>query len=351
MTPNRLLPDTVPVRLVTASEVAWRSAAVLAVLGGVVWSLYALRLVTVPVFIALLVTTVLRSPADALRRRGWRDLAATWAVLVGAGLLVAGTVAALAPAFVDELGDVGPQLDEGLGEVEIWLEEGPLGVEGVDLRGATEGLADRIGGSERVVEGVTFAGELLAGGLLALVMTFFFVKDGHRFVEWIGARAGAARRPVLDRAATAAWQALGAYVRGTAVVGVVNGTIIGIGLAIIGVPLALPLAVITAVSSFFPLVGAVAAGAVAALVALVSGGPVDALLVLGLVVVVQQVEGDVLSPIVVGRALRLHPLVVLVAVTAGAVIAGLLGAFLAVPLVGVIAAIATSSTQDDPLPA
>lgn len=328
----------VPPTLVVASEVTARTAVVVGGFVAVAWLFLALRLVTIPAFVALLAATVLHPAVDALRRRRWPDLAATWVVLLTAVGLVAGIVALLVPVFADQADDLGEQLEGGVAEIERWLETGPLGLDDVDLQRSLDSALGRAADSERVIEGVTLAGEVIAGILLALVMTFFFVKDGPRITAWLRSLLPAGRRDDAASAGRAAWDALGAYVRGTAVIGAVNGVIIGIGLAIIGVPLAVPLGLITAVSAFFPLVGAVAAGAIAALVALFAGGVTDALIVVGVVVVVQQVEGDVLSPLVMGRALRLHPLVVLVALTVGAISAGLLGAFLAVPLTGMAVA-------------
>lgn len=343
--PGRL---RVPPGLVTASELTWRTAVVAAGAAVVAWLFLALRLVTIPAFVALLATTMLHPLVDALRRRRWPDLAATWTVLLGAAVLLAGIVALLVPAFADQAGDLEDNLDGGIAEIEDWLESGPLQLDDIDLQRSLDQALGRVAESDRLVEGVTLVGEVLAGVLLALVMTFFYVKDGPRITAWAQHLLPAERRATAGAAGRAGWAALSAYVRGTAVVGLVNGVIIGAGLAIIGVPLALPLGVITALSAFFPLVGAVVAGGVAALVALFSGGVTDALLVLGLVVIVQQVEGDVLSPLVMGRALRLHPLVILVAVTVGAVAAGLLGAFLAVPLTGVAVAAVTATRQPDP---
>lgn len=329
----------VPPRLVVASELTWRAAVVAGGVATVAWLFLTLRLVTIPAFVALCAATVLHPAVDALRRRRWPDLVATWAVLVAAVGLVAVVVALLVPPFADQAQDLDDQLAGGIAEVERWLETGPLGLEDVDLQRSADSALEQAGGSERVIEGLTLAGELITGLLLAMVMTFFFVKDGPRITRWAHSSLPREHRDVAASAGRAAWDALAAYVRGTAIVGVVNGMIIGIGLAVIGVPLALPLGLITALSGFFPLVGAVVAGAVAALVALFAGGVTDALIVLGLVVIVQQVEGDVLSPLVMGRALRLHPLVILVALTVGAITAGLLGAFLAVPFTGVAAAV------------
>lgn len=344
---SRRRPLTVPASLVTASEITWRAALVAGGLVAIAWLFLAFRLITMPAFVALLAATVLQPAANALRRRRWPDLAATWAVMLAAIGVTAGIVALLVPAFAGQADDLDEQLEGGIAEVDRWLETGPLGLDDVDLQRSLDSGLGRLVDSERVVEGVTLAGELIAGMLLALVMTFFFVKDGPRIAGWLRAQLPRDRRADAEAAGRAGWDALGAYVRGTAIVGAVNGVIIGIGLAVIGVPLALPLGLITAVSAFFPLVGAVAAGAIAALVALFAGGVTDAVIVVGLVVVVQQVEGDVLSPLVMGRALRLHPLVVLVAITVGGIAAGFLGAFLAVPSTGVAVAATTAMRKPD----
>lgn len=332
----------VPPGLVNASELTWRAAIVAAGLVGLAWLLVTFRLVTVPALFALLAATVLQPAVDALRRRRWPDLAAAWAVLLAALAVVVGTVALLAPTVADQSADFDESLEGGISEVEKWLRSGPLGLDDVDLQQSLDQAVGRAAESDALVDSVTLAGEILAGAFMAIVMTFFFIKDGHRITGWALSLVPAERRDAVAAAGGAGWAALSAFVRGTAIVGVVNGVVIGIGLAIIGVPLAVPLGVITAISAFFPLVGAVVAGAIAVLIALFTGGVTDALLVLGLVVIVQQVEGDVLSPIVMGRALSLHPLVILVAITSGAVAAGLVGAFLAVPVVGVTVAVVTA---------
>ncbi|MGH9243934.1 MAG: AI-2E family transporter, partial [Acidimicrobiales bacterium] len=282
----------VPPGLVTASEVVWRTALLAAGAIAVIWVLLELRVVTVPAFIALLAATVLQPPVSALRRRGWRPLFATWAVLFGALVMVAGGIALLVPGFLDQTDELGTSLADGIAEIERWLETGPLGLDDPDVRGAVDTAVDRVLDTDpaALVDGVALAAEFLAGTLLAVVTVFFFVKDGPRIVEFAAGQIPASRRTQARQASSAAWAALGAYVRGTVVVGIVNGTVIGVGLAILGVPLALPLGIITALSAFFPLVGAAVAGALAALVALVSGGVVDALIVVALTVEVQQIE-------------------------------------------------------------
>jgi len=323
--------------------IAWRALVVAAAVVAAAVGLAQLRVVVLPVILALMVTTVLAPPAARLQRAGLPRLVATWLPLLGAIGLVVGLVALLAPTVADEFSDLGPTLQQGVDEIERWLVEGPLGLSaqqvedyrsqlGEQLRAGGEGLASGL------VTGAVLAGEIVAGLLLALVLVFFFVKDGERMAGFALAQLRPADREVGQAVGERMWSTLSGYVRGLAVVGLVDATIIAVGLLLIGVPLVAPLALLVFFGSFFPLVGAVVAGGVATLVALVSGGPTDALLTLGVVVVVQQVEGDVLAPLVLGRAVRLHPVVILSALAAGAVIGGIAGAFLAVPLTAVVVA-------------
>jgi len=343
-----MTPVTVPPWLRTGSNLVARSLVVAAGLLLIGFLFLELRIVTVPAFVALLVATVIAPPAAALRRRGWRPALATWAVL-GPGLLgVVAAVALLVPVLADQFADVGDRVDEGIADIEERLAD--AGYENIDLRRSVEEAVDGAvaeGVSDEVVSGVTLVGELLAGILLAVVMAFFFVKDSDKITAWVMGHVRPDKRRVTRRAGGAAWRTISGYVRGTALVGVVDAVVIGIGLAVIGVPLVLPLAVLTFAGAFIPLIGATVAGAVAALVALVTGGPTDALLVVGVTVLVQQIEGDVVAPLVMGRALKLHPLVILVAVTAGAVVAGILGAFLAVPVTAVVVAVVAAIRSDD----
>jgi len=173
--------------------------------------------------------------------------------------------------------------------------------------------------------------------VLVLVLSFLFVKDGHRFLPWaygvLGDRAGGPLCEVLGRC----WRTLGAFIRTQVVVSFVDAVFIGIGLALLGVPLALTLATLTFFGGFIPIIGALVAGALAVLVALVTVGWGTALAVLALILVVQQIEGNVLSPMLQGKSLGLHAAVVLLAVTAGGTLFGITGAFLAVPAVATAA--------------
>ncbi len=333
-----------PPALEQAVGLSWRFLVLAAALALAAFVLYQLRLVVVPAVAAMLLSTLLVPPVDWLRRQGWPRLVATGIVLLGAGAVVAGAVALVAPAVADEVGATSDAVEEGLARVEDWLVNGPLNLSRDDIDRYVDLAMERVrnNGSalaSGLLSSAYLALEVVAGTLLALVLTFFFVKDGDVICGW-ALRHVDERHHALARAlGRRAWATAGAYLRGMAVVGAVDAAVIGIGLAVIGVPLVGPLAALTFVGAFFPLVGATVAGVVAALVALVSGGLVDALLVAGLVVLVQQVEGDVLAPLVMGRTLRLHPVVIVVVLTAGAVVAGMLGAFLAVPVTAVAAAI------------
>lgn len=189
-----------------------------------------------------------------------------------------------------------------------------------------------------VVAGASAAVEGLAALFLTLTLLFFFVKDGERLSR---AAISAFPRSVHDKvsgAASAVWQTLTGYVRGVAVIGVVNSVAIGLALLLLGVPLVGPLMLITFLGAFFPLIGAVVSGALAVLVALVAGGPIDALILAAVVLAVQQLEGDLVAPLVFSKAVDLHPVAVLLSITAGALLAGVVGAFLAVPFTASVAA-------------
>jgi predicted PurR-regulated permease PerM len=261
-------------------------------------------------------------------------------VVVGAVLLLAGVVLLLVTQVTPQLSTLRQQVTTGIEDVQRWLATGPLNISQDELSGTFDRLRAGFGGdgpglARGVLTGATVAGEIVAGILLTLVLTFFFVKDGNRFTGFLLDVVGEERREDARAIGRMAWETVSAYLRGVATVGLVDAVLIGIGLVIVGVPLVIPLAVLTFFGAFFPLVGAFLAGALAALVALVAKGPLAALIVIGITVGVQQLEGHVLAPVVLGRAVNLHPVAILLALTAGAVLAGIVGAFLAVPVMAV----------------
>lgn len=335
----------VPAALEWAAAMAWR----ILLLGGFLWLtavvLLRLRVVVLPVFIALLLTTLLHPPVDRLAGRMPR-LAATWAVLLPLLAVAVGATWLIVPAFAEQFSELGPQLADGFGRLREYAQGDPFNMSDRQLdelaaqaRSALEGQTTSI--ASGVVAGAVLAVEAIAGLLLTMFLTFFFVKDGPRMWAWTVQLVDEARRDEARALGHRAWTALRGYVGGSAVAGLVEALITGVVVAVIGVPLVIPIMVLFFIAPFFPVVGAIVAGAIAALLALVSGGVSQALIVVGLVVVIQQVEGDVLLPLVLGRAVRLHPVVVMVVLTAGGVLAGIIGAFVAVPVAAALTGMAT----------
>ncbi|WP_277207285.1 AI-2E family transporter [Isoptericola croceus] len=297
-----------------------------------------LSLLVIPVLIALVVAAALAPVVGFLRRHGWPALLATWTTLL-AGLVLLGVVLWLVGLeFRDEWPNLLEEAGRGLDELERFVTEGPLGISPEQLESlretATEALTSDAA-QAGAIQGATAAIEAVAGLLLGLVVLFFLLKDGRRIYTFLLTPLQEATRRRALSVGERSVEVLGGYLRGTAIVATVDAVAIGVGLLIIGVPLALPLAVVVFLGAFIPLLGAVLAGTLAALVALVTNGPVAALIVVALVIAVNQLEGDLLAPVVMGKVLSLHPLVVLLALTAGTILAGLVGALLSVPIAAV----------------
>jgi putative heme transporter len=352
-TPDRAGPD-VPPALRRLAAWSWRLLVVLAAAGLVVYLLILLKVIVVPVIVALFLATLLVPLVRWLERRGWRHIWAVVAVFVGAVLVIAAIVAGFIPLIGNELDTLRQRTDEGVAEVQEFIASRPFGLSEEDLNRYLEQARQRFtenssGLTRGAVHGVTLVGELITGLILCLFLTFFFVKDSERFTRWILDFAGRHREHHLREIGTRSATAVSGYLRGQATVGLVDGVFIGIGLAVLGVPLVVPLAFLTFVAAFLPLVGAFIAGALAALVALVTNGLTTALLVVGLTVLVQQLEGHLLAPLLLGRAVALHPVVIILALAAGAILGGIIGAFLAVPIAAVVTAVGTYLRGDEPI--
>ena len=326
-------------RVATASLRFLLIAGAVVVLGYVAGKLW---VVLLPVLLALLLATVLWPPVRALRRRGVPAALAALGVLLLALAALIGVIGGLAPQVTGQAQELADQVTAGLGRLQQGLTGPPFNL-GRDRIGATvdnvigELQANAQNIATRVLSGAAAAGSLLLTGLLALVLCFFYLKDGPKFLPWVGGLVGPRAAPHVAAVAQRSWVTLSGFIRAQAAVGLVDAVFIGIGLAVLGVPLVLPLSVLVFFGAFIPIIGAFVTGALAALVALVTNGPTSALIVIALVLVVQQLEGNVLQPILVGRTLDLHPAVVILAVTAGGTLAGIIGAFLAVPAVAVVA--------------
>ncbi|MBD0291021.1 MAG: AI-2E family transporter [Thermoleophilia bacterium] len=334
--------DAVPNQLHLASAIAWRFLVVAAAAWVIAWVLAHLRVVILPFAFALLLASVLSVPAGWLRRRAFPPAAAAAVVLVGSLVLFAGVVAAIAPTASQDFGNVGTGVESGIEEVTDWLAEGPLDLSPTELTRYRERAIDEVRGRADTIAGGVLGGaylvlEIVAGAVLALFLLFFILKDGDRMWPWAVRLFPPEARADVDQLGRIAWRTMGGYLGGQAIVALVDAVFIGLALWLIGVPLVLPLAILTFLGGFFPVVGAFVAGGAAALIALVSNGFVDALLVVAAATTVQQLEGNLLQPMIVGRAVRIHPVAVILAVTSGAVIWGLPGAILAVPTVAVAA--------------
>ncbi len=300
------------------------------------WIVLQLSLVFVPLMLAVLLAAVITPLVNRVERSGINRLVAVSAVYLAAIAITAGVFAAIVPLFVEQARDLGPTLRTGWVSVSRWLEEGPLGW---DRERIDELVAPVTSGEviplARIASG---AGEVLAGALLTLVLSFFFVKDGPEISQWILARTPLAYRDAVRAAGERMWGSFGGFMRGTSLVALVDAVGIAIGLTLIGVPLVLPLALLVFLGGFVPVIGAAITGLLAVLVALAWGGAGPAIATLVVVIVVQQVESNVLQPMVMRRSVSLHPVVVLAVLTAGATTIGIVGALLAVPVTAAVVA-------------
>lgn len=326
-------------RLAIASAQLLLIAAALLVIGYVLGKLW---VVLLPVVLGLLFTTVLWPATRFLRHHAWPPaLAAAVVLLVFLGL-IGGIIAVIAPQVVGQVGDLANGVTGGLQQVQTWLEGPPFNVGADQVGSAIDTLINRVQSNAQSIAGYAAAtaatiGNAVVDLVLALVLTFFFLKDGPRWTPWLAAQTGPRAAPHVAALSLKAWQTLSEFIRQQAFVGFIDAFFIGLGLFVLHVPLVLPLAVLTFFGAFVPIIGAVVAGAFAVLVALVSVGFTKALIVLGIVLLVQQLEGNVLQPIIQGRGLNLHAAVVILAVTAGSSLAGIIGAFLSVPVAALTA--------------
>jgi predicted PurR-regulated permease PerM len=337
-------PPLVPVWLDTLAQLSWRLLVVLVGVAGLVFLFTRLYLVSLPIVLALVLATIAVPPARRLERRGVPRLLAALIVVVGGAVVFIGGIVLLIPAFTRQVAALGPTVAEAFQRVLDWLDDGPLGLDRGDVERLTTDALDNVGQFSGTVASqvgsiAIAVGEVLTAFTLALVLLFFFVKDGEQIVGWFIARAPERLRDDMRAAGARGWGALAGYVRGTAAIALIDAVGIGIGLLIVGVPLVLPLTLLVFLGGFVPVIGAFASGLLATLVALATGGLTSALIVLGVVLAVQQLEGNVLQPMIMRRAVALHPVVILTVLTAGAVIVGIVGAFLAVPIAATLAAV------------
>jgi putative heme transporter len=306
-----------------------------------IWALWSIVL---PVVLAVILATVLWPPTDWLRQHRFPPALAAATVVLAGIVVLAGLVALITTSVSGSIPLITTNATTGISAIQQWMSGPPLNLGQSQLDAVLQTVTTQLQQSVSTITtslltGVGSVASGLVTALLTLVLAFLFVKDGPRFLPWLLAVAGDGAGSHLAEVLRRTWKTVGEFIRVQALVALVDAVLIGLGLVVLGVPLAIPLAVLTFLGGFVPIVGALVAGALSVLVALVSNGFTTALIVLVLIVVVQQLEGNVLQPVLQGRSLRLHAAVVLLAVTAGSTLFGIVGAFLSVPVVAAAAVV------------
>lgn len=337
--PTAVLPSSLRV----LAAVAWRW---LVVVAGIFVLLYVIRRLWMPFLAlsgALFVTALLEPLARGLMRLHFpRALAALFSMI--AAICVVGAVGYFVETrFVGSVSVLSGDLQSAVTNFNNWLHNGPLHLSSQQLTGYEDQLLSTIKQHRGSLASIGVAGlssgvEIVSGTLIALFTAFFLLFQGERIWAWVEHLFPPAARPYVAAGGGAAWHALTGYVRGTVVVAAIDATCVCVGLLLLGVPLAVPLALIIFAGAFVPLVGAITTGVIAVLVALVAKGLVGGLVTLGLLVAVELLEGHFLQPLVIGRSVRIHPVAIVFAVAIGTTVAGVGGAVLAVPVVAVVSA-------------
>jgi predicted PurR-regulated permease PerM len=358
--PSNVSRAQVPWGLDLAAAWSWRAIVIAAAGYGIYWVLAYFSVITLPLVIALLITALVSPLVNVLERAGVPRGLAAITVVIGGLAAVAILLTFVGQQVAGGASDLADSTVEGLGEIKNWLKDGPLNASDSQIDGYIEQMQDAI--SERSKDGEVLSqvgelgatlGHVLAGFFIVLFATFFFLADGERIWSWAVRIAPRAARERVDSSGRVAWISLTQFVRATVIVALVDAVGIMIGAAIIGVPFVLAIGVLVFLGAFVPMVGATVAGSVAVLVALVDQGPLSALAMLAVVIGVQQLEGHILQPFLMGRWVSVHPLGVIVAIGAGVIVGGVAGALVAVPLAAALNAVVQhlashTSVGDDP---
>ncbi len=337
--PSRVGRADVPWGLDLAAAWSWRLLLIAAAAYGLIWLLGFFAVVTVPLAVALLVSALASPLVNLMDRIGLPRGLSALLVVIGGLAMVAALLTFAGQQVATGAADLADSTVRGLGEIRQWLIDGPLNASDSQineyLQSAQDMIRQRTQDGEvvtQVTEVGAALGHIVAGLFIALFATYFFLADGGRIWGWTVRLAPRAARERVDSSGRVAWLSLVQFVRATVMVALVDATGVMLVAAILDVPFVLAIGVVVFLGAFVPMVGATVAGTIAVLVALVDQGPLTALLMLGGVILVQQIEGHVLQPFLMGRWVRLHPLGVIVAIAAGVLAAGIVGALVAVPL-------------------
>ncbi|MCF7551984.1 MULTISPECIES: AI-2E family transporter [Pseudonocardia] len=346
----------IPTPLRVISEICARSLVIAAAFGLLIFLVIQLRIVVVPVAIAVLLSALLAPLVQLLTRNRVPRGVAVALTMLGGLAVIGGLLSFVVNTFIGGFPDLQRQLTASLQAVQEFLAGAPFNLSSEQLRNLPGQIGQAItSGQETLTTGVLTTAatitELGAGIALAIFTLIFVLYDGARIWGFLLKATPRHRRDKIDVAGRRAFATLVGYTRATILVAFVDAIGIGIGLWAVGVPLVVPLAALVFLGAFIPTVGAVVSGVVAVLIALVANGLIPAVIILAVVIGVQQLEGHVLQPLLLGRAVKLHPLAVVLAVAAGVVIAGIPGALLAVPLLAVVSAAVRSWVRTDEPPA
>lgn len=328
---------------IRAGAYAWAFIGLVIVLAGLGFVFAILSPVVIPLIIALFPAAVLQPVTDRLKNGGVPDALAAVVVLLLAFGIATGIVSFIAPQIADQFDSLAESVQEGYDQVDEFLRAGPFGLDPIQLDDLIDGAVESLRtsttegglGGGGVSSAVAFAGRFFQTAtsvLLTLIVVFFYLKDGRTIAGWVRRLFPEALQEDVNIIGQMGWKTVGGYIQGQLLVALVDAVFIGLGLWILGVELALPLAVVVFFGGLFPVVGATISGTLAALVALATNGFATALLVVGVVLAVQALEGNLLQPLILGRTLELHPLAIIVALAVGGFLLGILGAFLAVPV-------------------
>jgi predicted PurR-regulated permease PerM len=331
----------VPPGLRIAGAWSWRLLAVAGALGVFFYLVSYLRLLVIPLLVATLLSALLVPLKNWLVRHRWPKWLAIAVAELGTLIIVAALITLVVSQVRAGFGDLRDQTVSSVHELRDWLTGPPFNVSDSELSGYLDQAMSLVqADSSALVSGAVSVGstvtELFAGVLLTLFSTLFILIDGRGIWDWIVRVFPRRARAALDGAGKAGWHTLQNFIKVQILVASIDAIGIGAGAAILQLPLAIPIAVLVFLGSFIPVIGAVATGALAVFIALVYNGWVVALIMLGIVLLVQQIEGHVLQPLVMGSAVKVHPLAVVLAVAGGSVVAGIPGALFAVPIVAVL---------------
>jgi predicted PurR-regulated permease PerM len=317
---------------------SWRLLVMFALLIAGLWVFKRLEVIFVPVAIATMLAALFLPGVDWLAKhrvpRGWSVMLL---LLVGMAL-VGGVLTFVVSQFIDGLPGLIEQVTHSIDTAKNWMIHGPLNLNEQQINNAGKSAVDALrNNQEKLTSGALSTAstvtEIITGAFVVFFTLIFLLYGGRNIYEFVTRIFPVGVREKVRRAGKAGFGSLIGYVRATFLVALVDAVGIGTGLAIMGVPLALPLASLVFLGAFIPLVGAVIAGFLAVIVALLSKGFVYALITLALIIAIQQLEGHVLQPLVMGRAVSIHPLAVVLGISTGAVLAGIVGALLAVPVI------------------